>query len=71
MIYSFICMIAALGSIGVFVLGLCSSNLRYPYFLWLYGLLFFFLFPIVFELILNLKAVLIKNSTLSPNNHNC
>jgi histone deacetylase 11 len=60
-------MLTWLASVAIFILGFVYSD-KLPEYFWVLGLALFFLFPIPFELLLNLKALCFKNSL---DNHNC
>ena len=63
-------MISFLGSITIFILGLVKPNI-FKY-LWLVALIYFLLYPFLFEILLNLKAILCIKCCSSRNIHqNC
>ena len=57
-------MVASLGSTAAFIIGLAKVN----HAMWISGLVAYFGFPIIFEMLINLKALLCKNSL---RNHKC
>lgn len=66
MIYSKVCMLSWFGSIAAFIVGLIKREDNQ--YLWLIGLVYFFTFPILYESLLNLKALIYRDSL---NNHKC
>jgi histone deacetylase 11 len=68
-VHSFLLFLSFLVSVTLFIWGLVVKN-KEPYgqALWIAGLVYFFLHPILFELVLNLKALCCKQRL---NRHNC
>ncbi len=68
-IHSFLLFLSFLVSLGLFIWGLVVRNEQpYGQALWIAGLVYFFLYPILFEILLNIKAACCKRRL---NVHNC
>lgn len=63
MMYSVVNMLTSMVSIATFIYGLVKGDKR----VWITGLVVYFCFPIVYEILLNIKAMIFRNSLAKCN----